>query len=94
MLKAIVNLQSIKLKQKPRDGPLTKQKTFDIGNLVLLQSPRTESLGKLQPKWDGPYVVAKKSRSGLYCLSDSEGRMLMHSWNADNLRHFYIWQKL
>jgi hypothetical protein len=53
-----------------------KQKTFHIGDLVLVGSSHTESLAKLQPKWNGPYVISEKSRPGSYGLLDFEGRNL------------------
>jgi hypothetical protein len=89
-LKAIVNLQKYQTKMKAWRDKKVKEKTFDIGDLVLLWSPHIETFGKLQPKRQGPDVVVEKSRPGSYRLLDSEGRMLPHSWNEDNLRHFYI----
>jgi hypothetical protein len=59
-----------------------------MGNLVLLQSPHIESSEKLESKWDGQYVVVDKARPGAYRLSDSQGKMLEHSWNTDNLHCF------
>jgi hypothetical protein len=46
-----------------------KQRTFDMGDLVLSWSPHTESSGKLESKWVGSYVVAENSRLGTYHLS-------------------------
>jgi hypothetical protein len=57
---------------------------------VLLRSLRMEASGKLESKWSGPFVVIEKTRLGSFCLVDNEGRVLEHSWNIDNLRHFYI----
>jgi hypothetical protein len=52
--------------------------------------PHTESTRKLEAKWIGPYLVTKKSRPGAYGLSDPQGRVLEHSWNVENLRHFFV----
>jgi hypothetical protein len=49
----------------------------------------SEASGKLQPKCSGPFVVIEK-KPGSFCLADNEGRVLEHSWNADNHRCFYI----
>jgi hypothetical protein len=62
-----------------------KKREFDVGNIVLLWSPCTESSGKLKSKWDGPYVVIEKIRTGVYRLADPQGTKLEHSWNAENL---------
>jgi hypothetical protein len=89
-LKAITNLQQYQTEMKAWRDKKVKQITFDVGDLVLLWSPRIQSLRKLESKWDGPYAVTKKSRPGSYHGSDSQGKRLAHSWNADNLRRFYI----
>jgi hypothetical protein len=37
-----------------------KLKHIEIGDLVLLQNPCTETTGKLEPKWTRPFVVMEK----------------------------------
>jgi hypothetical protein len=90
MLKAVVNLQKYQEETKAWRDPNVKQEIFQVGDLVLLQSPRTKSSDKLESKWVGPYTVTEKMRPGVYRLSDSQDKMLDHSWNANNLHHFYI----
>jgi hypothetical protein len=65
-------------------------RAFEVGDLVLLQSPHSKSFGKLESKWVGPYTIAETSRPGAYHLSDSQGKMMEHSWNVDNLHCFYV----
>jgi hypothetical protein len=72
------------------ERPKGKLQEFDVGNLVLLRSPRTESIGKFEAKWTGPYVITEKTRPGAYCLSDPQGRVLEHFWNTENLHRFFI----
>jgi hypothetical protein len=67
-----------------------KLKNIEAGDLVLLRSLRMEALGTLEPKWPRPFVVIEKTRPRSFRLTDIEGRVLEHSWNADNLHHFYI----
>jgi hypothetical protein len=67
------------------------KRDFDVGNLVLLQSPHTESSGKLESKWEGPYMIIEKTRLWAYYLTDPQGPKLEHSWNANNLCRFYIY---
>jgi hypothetical protein len=50
--------------------PKVKLREFDISILVLLRSPHTESTGKLEAKWTGPYVVTEESRLGAYRFLD------------------------
>jgi hypothetical protein len=63
---------------------------FSEGNLVLVRTARTESRGKLEPKWEGSYIVKTKASPSAYRLATSSGEDLEHSWNIDSLRKFYI----
>ena len=59
---------------------------FNEGDLVLVRTTRTESRGKLEPKWEGPYIVKMKASPSAYRLTTSSGEGLEHSWNIDNLQ--------
>ena len=50
----------------------------------------SETVGKLQLKWDGPFLVASSSRPGSYRLKDMDGNDIPRSWNADELRRYYV----
>jgi hypothetical protein len=63
---------------------------FNEGDLVLVRTTRTESRGKLEPKWEGLYIVKMKASPSAYRLTTSSGEDLEHSWNIDNLRNFFI----
>jgi hypothetical protein len=88
-LKSVVNMEKYQDQIRAWRDPKVKLWDFDLGNLVLLRSPKTESNRKFEPKWTGPYVVTQKTRLGAYRLADTEGRVLEHSWNTENLRHYY-----
>jgi hypothetical protein len=89
-LKAVTNLQKYQDETRNWRDSKVKKRDFNVGNLVLLWSPRTECSDKLESKWEGPYVIIEKTRPRPYRLVDSQGLKLEHSWNADNLRRFYI----
>jgi hypothetical protein len=55
-----------------------------------VRTTRTESWGKLEPKWEGSYIVKTKASPSAYRLATSFGEDLEHSWNIDNLRKFFI----
>jgi hypothetical protein len=63
---------------------------FNEGDLVLVRTTRTESRGKLEPKWEGPFIVKTKSSPSAYRLTTQSGEDLEHSWNIDNLRNFFV----
>jgi hypothetical protein len=90
MLKVVANLQKCQDETRSWHDSKVKIRELDVGDLVLLWSPQTESSGKLEPKWEGSYVVTEKTRPGPYCLMDPQGNKLEHSWNANNLHHFYV----
>jgi hypothetical protein len=63
---------------------------FSEGDLVLVRTTRTESRGKLEPKWEGSYIVKAKASPSAYRLATSSDKDLEHSWNIDSLHKFYI----
>jgi hypothetical protein len=63
---------------------------FDEGDLVLVWTARTESRGKLEPNWVGPFIVKTKASPSTYRLTTPSGEDLEHSWNIDNLRKFFV----
>jgi hypothetical protein len=64
-------------------------KEFNKGDLVLIRTARTEARGKLELKWEGPFIVKMKASPSAYSLVTSFGEDLEHSWNIDNLRKFF-----
>jgi hypothetical protein len=78
-MKAIENLQSYQNEMRAWRDKKVKLKSIKAGHLVLLRSPRMEASGKLEPKWIGPFLVIEKTRPGLFCLAETDGRELEHS---------------
>ena len=58
---------------------------FAAGDLVL----RRMEGGKLDPKWEGPYVVVGEVAAGAYKFKNHEGEVLAKTWNAHRLKRFY-----
>jgi hypothetical protein len=65
-------------------------KNVKPGHLVLRRIANPETIGKLQLKWEGPFLVASSSRLGSYRLRDMEGNGIPRSWNAYELRRYYV----
>jgi hypothetical protein len=63
---------------------------FNEGDRVLVRTTRTESRGKLESKWEGPFIIKTKSSPSAYRLRTQSGEDLEHSWNIDNLRKFFV----
>jgi hypothetical protein len=57
---------------------------------VLRRVANPDIVGKLQLKWEGPFLVVSSSRPGSYRLKDMDGNDITKSWNADELRRYYV----
>jgi hypothetical protein len=65
-------------------------KNIEPGHLVLQRVANPETVGKLQLKWEGPFLVLSSSRPGSYRLKDMDDNDIPRSWNADELRRYYV----
>ncbi len=59
-------------------------------HLVLRKRANLVAVGKLESKWEGPYLIKHKSRTGCFRLSTLKGEEFDHSWNAASLKRFYV----
>jgi hypothetical protein len=65
-------------------------KNIKLGHLVLQRVANPDTVGKLQLKWEGPFLVVSSSRPGSYRLKDMDDKDIPRSWNADELRRYYV----
>jgi hypothetical protein len=66
-----------------------KERSFNVGDLVLHCIQNMEGLDKLSSPWEGPFTVAKVTGPGSYRLQTLEGKDVNNSWNIDQLCRFY-----
>jgi hypothetical protein len=66
-----------------------KERSFNVGDLVLCRIQNTEGLYKLSSPWEGPFTIAKVTEPGSYRLQTVEGEDISNSWNFDQLYRFY-----
>ncbi|XP_071695050.1 uncharacterized protein [Rutidosis leptorrhynchoides] len=66
--------------------------SFQLDDLVWRKNKasRAEDLGKLEPKWEGPYKVIGVSDTGAYRLASLDGRAIKLTWHAQTLKRCYI----
>ena len=67
-----------------------KLKNIKPGHLVLRRVANPDTVGKLQLKWEGPFLVVSSSRPEAYRLKDMDGNDIPRSWHADELRRYYV----
>jgi hypothetical protein len=65
-------------------------KNIKPGHLVLRRIANPDTVGKLQLKWEGSFLVVCSSRPDSYRLKDIDGNDIPRSWNADELRRYYV----
>jgi hypothetical protein len=89
-LQAVENINKYQAKTiKWRDRKVWL-KNIKPGHLVLRRVANPDTVGKLQLKWEGPFLVVSLSRPGSYRLKDMDGNNIPRSWNADELRRYYV----
>jgi hypothetical protein len=67
-----------------------KERSFNVGDLVLHRIQNTEGLHKLSSPWEGPFTISKVTGPGSYRLQTLEGEDISNSWNVDRLCRFYV----
>jgi hypothetical protein len=65
-------------------------KNIKPGHLVLRRMANIDTVGKLQLKWEGPFLLVSSSKPGSYRLKDMDDNDIPRSWNADELRRYYV----
>jgi hypothetical protein len=66
-----------------------KERSFNVGDLVLRRIQNTKGLHKLSSPWEGPFSISKVTGLGSYRLLTLEGDDISNSWNIDQLCRFY-----
>jgi hypothetical protein len=89
-LQAVENINKYQAETiKWRDRKV-RLKNIKPGHLVLRRVANPDTVGKLQLKWEGPFLVVSSLRPGSYRLKDMDGNNIPRSWNADELRRYYV----
>jgi transposase InsO family protein len=89
-LQAVENINKYQAETiKWRDRKV-RLKNIKSGHLVLRRVANPDTVGKLQLKWEGSFLVVSSSRPGSYRLKDMDGNDIPRSCNADELRRYYV----
>jgi hypothetical protein len=65
-------------------------KNIKPGHMVLRRIANPDKVGKLQLKWESPFLVVTSSRPGSYRLKDMDDNDIPRFWNEDELRQYYV----
>jgi hypothetical protein len=66
------------------------QRELSIGDLVLKKDIRTKDKHKFSTPWEGPFIIVDVATPGAYVLAEVDGDTLSNTWNADQLRKYYV----
>jgi hypothetical protein len=66
------------------------QRELNIRDLVLKKDIRTKDKHKFSTSWEGPFIIVDVAAPGAYVLVEVDGGMLSNTWNADQLRKYYV----
>jgi hypothetical protein len=89
-LQAVENINKYQTKTIKWHDKKVRLKNIKLGHLVLRRVANSDTVGKLQLKLEGPFLVVSSSRPGSYRLKDMDGNDIPISWNADELRRYYV----
>jgi hypothetical protein len=89
-LQAIEHINKYQSKTIKWHDRKVRLKNIKPGHLVLRRIANPNTVGKLQLKWEGPFLVVSSSRPGSYRLKDMDDNDIPRSWNADELRRYYV----
>jgi hypothetical protein len=89
-LQAVENINKYQAETIKWHDRIVRLKNIKLGHLVLRRVANPDTLGKLQLKWEGPFLVVSSLRPGSYRLKDMDDNDIPRSWNVDELRRYYV----
>jgi hypothetical protein len=89
-LQAIENINKYQAETIKWCDRKVRLKNIKPGHLVLRRVAKPDIAGKLQLKCEGPFLVVSSSRPGSYRLKDMDDNDIPRSWNANELRRYYV----
>jgi hypothetical protein len=89
-LQAIEHINKYEAEMIKRRDRKVRFKNIKPGHLVLQRVANPDRVGKLQLKWEGPFLVVSSSRHGSYRLKDMDDNDIPRSSNEDELQRYYV----
>ena len=89
---AMIQLAYYQHKLKQCYDTNVKLRPLAVGDLVLrkvLGTTKNPAWGKLGPNWEGLYRITLVAGIGAYYLEDLDEKIVLHSWNVNNLKRYY-----
>ncbi|XP_056688345.1 uncharacterized protein [Spinacia oleracea] len=90
---AALRQQLYKLRMTREYNKRFSRRILKVGDFVLRKMEavgRANEQGKLTPTREGPYEIYEEVRDGTYRIQDMQGRPILRTWNADNLKKYFF----
>jgi hypothetical protein len=87
---ALSNVHKYQVALKRYYNKSVVQRELNIGDLVLKKDIRTKDKHKISTPWERPFIIVDVAVPGAYVLAELDGSMLPNTWNADQLRKYYV----
>jgi hypothetical protein len=66
-----------------------RERSFNVGDLVLCRIQSTKGMHKLSAPWEGPFIVMEVVSPSTYRLQWDDSQGVPNVWNIEHLRRFY-----
>jgi hypothetical protein len=87
---ALINVRKYQESLKKYYNKSVVQRELNIRHLVLKKDIRTQDKHKFSSPWEGPFIIVDVAAPGAYVLAEVDGVMIPNTWNADQLRKYYV----
>jgi hypothetical protein len=87
---ALFNVRRYQTALKKYNNKSVVQRELHIGDLVLKKDIHTKDKHKFSTPWEGSFIIVGVAAPGAYVLAEVDGGMLPNTWNADQLRKYYV----
>ncbi|KAL0415989.1 UNVERIFIED_CONTAM: Transposon Ty3-G Gag-Pol polyprotein [Sesamum latifolium] len=87
--KAAVRVAMYKARMTKAYNARVRPRDFQVRDLVMRKVEASGPIGKLDPKWEGPYKVVEIENVGAYKLQRLDGKNVPRTWNIGNLKRYY-----
>ncbi|KAL0433494.1 UNVERIFIED_CONTAM: hypothetical protein Slati_2683700 [Sesamum latifolium] len=72
--KAAVRVAMYKARMAKAYNARVRPRNFQVGDLMMRKAEASGPIGKLDPKWEGPYKVVEIVNAGAYKLQKLDGK--------------------
>jgi hypothetical protein len=86
----LINVRKYQESLKKYYNKSVVQRELNIGDLILKKDIRIRNKHKFSSPWEGPFIIVDVAAPGAYVMAEVDGAMLPNTWNADQLRKYYV----